>query len=511
MAKSSPKPSHGRRRDERRRWRRSCRAGARRRAQPARVSRSTGTAISSGRSRAAASKARFSPAPRRCWRPASRLCWSSASATKGPGRSGWLAAAPSGFLSNKSPISRFSTASPRGWRRARRVFRWSTSPAAPGRGQMLGAFDAQATQAIRTAQAGGRDALVETAQGQFFLEFWRPPLRLFIVGAVHIAQALAPIAAAAGYDIVIIDPRDAFATPERFAGFSLRAEWPDEVFSTLRIDERCALVALSHEPRIDDSGLIAALRGRGLLYRRARVAHDGGKATRPAARRRIFRSRSGAHPWPHRPADRSGQSGGNRHRHRRRNDRRLAQGPRSRRRSRALSRWGAPPNEIHHRRDRRRGRRDPRPCAPAARPRPRQGQAARFRSPRAIAPRRGRTGHGRAARTGRRAGGSRRRARLARSRRTRAWSPARRIRDASISARPRGDCCCSTPPGSMRSTASTRRSPSRHCPCARWSSPDRPWRRSRSIPMPSAKPSSPRGRRRQALFASRHSSRFAPR
>jgi xanthine dehydrogenase accessory factor len=124
------------------------------------------------------------------------------------------------------------------------------------------AFDAETIAAIRTAQAGGRDALIEMAQGRFFLEFWRPPLRLFIIGAVHIAQALAPIAAAAGYDVVIIDPRDAFATPERFAGFSLRAEWPDEVFSTLRIDERCALVALSHEPRIDDPGLIAALRGR---------------------------------------------------------------------------------------------------------------------------------------------------------------------------------------------------------------------------------------------------------
>lgn len=147
------------------------------------------------------------------------------------------------------------------------------------------AFDAQATQAIRTAQVGGRDALVETAQGQFFLEFWRPPLRLFIIGAVHIAQALAPIAAAAGYDVVIIDPRDAFATPGRFAGFSLRAEWPEEVFSTLRINERCALVALSHEPRIDDPGLIAALRGRAFYI--------GALGSRTTAEKRRDRLRGG--------------------------------------------------------------------------------------------------------------------------------------------------------------------------------------------------------------------------
>lgn len=147
------------------------------------------------------------------------------------------------------------------------------------------AFDAETMRTIRTAQAGGRDALIETVQGRFFLEFWRPPLRLFIIGAVHIAQALAPIAAAAGYDVVIVDPRDAFATPGRFAGFSLRAEWPEVVFSTLRIDERCALVALSHEPRIDDPGLIAALRGRAFYI--------GALGSRTTAEKRRDRLRGG--------------------------------------------------------------------------------------------------------------------------------------------------------------------------------------------------------------------------
>jgi xanthine dehydrogenase accessory factor len=77
---------------------------------------------------------------------------------------------------------------------------------------------------------------------------------------VHIAQALAPIAAAAGYQVILVDPRSAFATPERFAGVELHREWPEDFFQSLRIDARCALVALTHEPRIDDPALLAALR-----------------------------------------------------------------------------------------------------------------------------------------------------------------------------------------------------------------------------------------------------------
>lgn len=121
-------------------------------------------------------------------------------------------------------------------------------------------LDGESARLLRTAAAGGREVVVETPQGKFLLEFWRPPLRLFIVGAVHIAQALAPIATTAGYAVTIVDPRTAFATPERFAGFALRTEWPDEAFAKTPLDQRCALVALTHEPRIDDPALIAALR-----------------------------------------------------------------------------------------------------------------------------------------------------------------------------------------------------------------------------------------------------------
>ena len=106
----------------------------------------------------------------------------------------------------------------------------------------------------------GKDALVETPLGRFFLEVWRPPLRLAIIGAVHIAQALAPIAALAGYDVTIIDPRSAFADEPRFPGFRMLAAWPGDVLPEFRPDARTALVALSHEPRIDDLALTAALR-----------------------------------------------------------------------------------------------------------------------------------------------------------------------------------------------------------------------------------------------------------
>lgn len=121
-------------------------------------------------------------------------------------------------------------------------------------------LDAQSVGTLQASLSEGRDKLVETPAGRFFVEFWRPPSRLFIVGAVHIAQALASIAATAGYDVTIVDPRTAFATPERFAGVKIVAEWPDGFFEKYPLDAGDALVALTHEPRIDDPALIAALR-----------------------------------------------------------------------------------------------------------------------------------------------------------------------------------------------------------------------------------------------------------
>ncbi len=121
-------------------------------------------------------------------------------------------------------------------------------------------FHDESRPALAAAVARGVETLVETPRGKFFLEFWRPPLRLIVVGAVHIAQGLAPIAAAAGYRVAVVDPRPAFATAERFPEVELHAEWPEDFFQKFRLDSRCALVALTHEPRIDDPALTAALR-----------------------------------------------------------------------------------------------------------------------------------------------------------------------------------------------------------------------------------------------------------
>jgi xanthine dehydrogenase accessory factor len=87
-----------------------------------------------------------------------------------------------------------------------------------------------------------------------------PPLRMIVVGAVHIAQALVPMAQVAGYDCFVIDPREAFASPARFPGVSLHHDWPDEAIADLGLDARTALVLLTHDPKLDDPAIEAALR-----------------------------------------------------------------------------------------------------------------------------------------------------------------------------------------------------------------------------------------------------------
>lgn len=104
-----------------------------------------------------------------------------------------------------------------------------------------------------------RRGVVEFYDGRFFINIFPPPNRLLIVGAVHLAQALVPAARLAGFDVTVIDPRAAFATPERFPDTALISEWPDEALATLRPDARTAVVALTHDPKFDDPALIAAL------------------------------------------------------------------------------------------------------------------------------------------------------------------------------------------------------------------------------------------------------------
>jgi len=114
--------------------------------------------------------------------------------------------------------------------------------------------------AARDALAADRPALVETESGRIFLNVFNPPLRLVLVGAVHIAQALAPMARIAGYDVTIIDPRAAFADAARFGDIRLVADWPDDVLGQSPPDSRTAVVTLTHDPKIDDAALMVALR-----------------------------------------------------------------------------------------------------------------------------------------------------------------------------------------------------------------------------------------------------------
>jgi xanthine dehydrogenase accessory factor len=105
----------------------------------------------------------------------------------------------------------------------------------------------------------GKSGMAETPQGRFFLTVHVPPPRLVITGAVHISQALAPIARILGYDVTIVDPRTAFASIERFPDVKVIAEWPDVALPPLGIDHYTAFVALTHDPKIDDPALTHAL------------------------------------------------------------------------------------------------------------------------------------------------------------------------------------------------------------------------------------------------------------
>jgi len=105
----------------------------------------------------------------------------------------------------------------------------------------------------------GRSGMVETADGQVFLTVYVPAPQMVITGAVHISQALAPIAKLLGYDVTIVDPRTAFASPERFPDVKVIAEWPETALPPLGIDHYTAFVALTHDPKIDDPALLHAL------------------------------------------------------------------------------------------------------------------------------------------------------------------------------------------------------------------------------------------------------------
>lgn len=151
-----------------------------------------------------------------------------------------------------------------------------------------GPLSQEILDAVRAAHRRDKGTTVATERGPLFIQVFNPPLRLFVVGAVHIAQALVPIASLAGYDVTVIDPRRAFASDARFPGVDVRQDWPDEALEELKPDARTAVVTLTHDPKLDDPALDVALRSEafyiaalgsrrthaGRLERLAALGHD---------------------------------------------------------------------------------------------------------------------------------------------------------------------------------------------------------------------------------------------
>ena len=116
-------------------------------------------------------------------------------------------------------------------------------------------------EALDAAIRAGKSATVEQEGASYFLTVQVPAVRILAIGAVHITQALAPMARLAGFDLTVIDPRTAFATPDRFPGDSLIADWPQNVLPGLKPDRFTAIACFTHDPKIDDPALEAALSG----------------------------------------------------------------------------------------------------------------------------------------------------------------------------------------------------------------------------------------------------------
>jgi xanthine dehydrogenase accessory factor len=125
-----------------------------------------------------------------------------------------------------------------------------------------------------TYEAGGTAAI--------FYQPFNPALRMIVVGAVHVAQPLSAMASIAGYDVTVVDPRESFAAADRFPGVTLNLEWPDEALRSLRLDARCAVVTLTHDPKLDDPALQIALRSEAFY-----IGSLGSRKTHNARLRRL--------------------------------------------------------------------------------------------------------------------------------------------------------------------------------------------------------------------------------
>jgi len=119
---------------------------------------------------------------------------------------------------------------------------------------------ADLNDAARRALERDESGTVRIGETDFFLHAYNPPLRLIVVGAVHIAQALAPFAVPCGFAVTIVDPRRSFASDERFPGMEISTDWPDEALEKFAPDSRTAVVTLTHDPKLDDPALDRALK-----------------------------------------------------------------------------------------------------------------------------------------------------------------------------------------------------------------------------------------------------------
>ena len=158
----------------------------------------------------------------------------------------------------------------------------------------------------------GKSGMIEAGGKKLFLNVYAPTAKLVIVGAVHISQALAPLARSLDYDVTVVDPRTAFASPERFPDVPLIAEWPDVALPPLNVDHYTAFVAVTHDPKIDDPALLHAFE-RDCFYIGAlgsRKTHA--KRGRPVEGARRFRCRHRAHPRADRACHRRGVAVGDR-------------------------------------------------------------------------------------------------------------------------------------------------------------------------------------------------------
>ncbi|MEZ5825454.1 MAG: XdhC family protein [Geminicoccaceae bacterium] len=135
---------------------------------------------------------------------------------------------------------------------------------------------------VETAFRQDRSRHVELEAGRTFIQIFNPPLRLAIIGAVHISQALVSMAKLAGYEVTVIDPRGAFATAERFPDTHIDSEWPDEAMERFDPDRRSAVVALTHDPKLDDPALDIALRSDAFY-----IAALGSRRTHAGRRERL--------------------------------------------------------------------------------------------------------------------------------------------------------------------------------------------------------------------------------